>query len=363
MTPLGTGRALAGRLAPDSVELLAALLDSTVDGVYAVDGEGRVLFANTAALTILGYDRETELLGRGSHATIHHLHPDGRPFPESECPLLRPRASGEAVQVEQDWFIRRDGTFLPVAYSSAPMTVGHARGAVVVFRDISEQLRAEAERRRAEAIHASRARLAEAQLEERQRLGRDLHDGAQQRLINVIVALQLIARHVPDAEAKRLIADAMSETQQAIEDLRELGAGLHPSVLTHRGLRAAITSLTARAPVPVTLDVASGRWPPIVEATAYFVVAEALANVAKHAEASEADVRVAATRDGLEIVVTDDGRGGAAIDHAHGSGLAGLEDRAAAIGGTLAVESPAGGGTRVVASLPLTPAVSPPAEA
>ncbi|MFZ0383108.1 MAG: PAS domain S-box protein, partial [Solirubrobacteraceae bacterium] len=229
-----TNRALAGRLDADGDELLAALLDSTVDGVYAVDGRGRVLFANSAALAILGYDDEAELLGRNSHATIHRLHRDGRPFPETKCPLLAPRVSGEAVRVEGDWFIRRDRTFVPVAYSSAPMTVDRERGAVVVFRDISEQQRAETERRRAEAIHASRARLAEAQLEERRRLGRDLHDGAQQRLVNVVVALQLLAAHATDAEAKRLIAEAVSETRQAIEDLRELGAGLHPSVLTHR---------------------------------------------------------------------------------------------------------------------------------
>jgi PAS domain S-box-containing protein len=363
MSPASTNRALASRLFADGAELLAALLDSTVDGVYAVDGRGRVLFANNAALSILGYDDESELLGRNSHATIHHLHPDGRPFPEAECPLLAPRASGEAVRVERDWFIRRDRTFVPVAYSSAPLTVDHERGAVVVFRDLSEQRRAETERQRAETIHASRARLAEAQLEERRRLGRDLHDGAQQRLVNVLVALQLLAARARDAEAKRLTAEAISETRQAIEDLRELGAGLHPSVLTHRGLRAAISSLTARAPLPVTLEIAAERFEPIVEATAYFVVAEALANVAKHAEASEARVTVAADEERLEIAVADDGRGGAAVDRARGSGLAGLEDRVAAVGGTLSVESPAAGGTRVIASLPLAAAVRPPAAA
>ncbi len=234
---------------------------------------------------------------------------------------------------------------MPVAYSSAPMTVDRERGAVVVFRDISEQRRAGTERRRVEAIHASRARLAEAQLEERRRLGRDLHDGAQQRLINVVVALQLLAAHATDAEAKRLIAEAVSEPRQAIEDLRQLAADLHPSVLTHRGLRAAIRSLTARAPAPVTLEIAEERFAPIVEATAYFVVAEPLANVAKHAEASEASVTVA-DRERLEIAVADDGRGGAAIDRAKGSGLAGLEDRVAAVGGSLAIESSAAGRTR-----------------
>jgi PAS domain S-box-containing protein len=352
-----------GRLASDGEEMLAALLASTVDAVYAVDAQGRILFANPAALAILGYDAVDALIGRDSHATIHARHPDGRPYPESECPLLRPRSTGEVVRVEEDWFVRRDGTFVPVAYSSAPVMVDGGRGAVVVFRDITERHHAEAERRRAEALHASRARIVEAQLEERRRLGRDLHDGAQQRLVNVILALQLVSRHVTDDESKRLIADAASETQQAIEDLRNLASGLHPSVLTHRGLRAAIASLTARTPVPVALDLPDARFPPTIEGTAYFVVAEALANIAKHAEASEASVTIEAEADRLGVVVADDGRGGAAPDQARDSGLAGLEDRVAAIGGALHIDSPVGSGTRVIASLPLPPAVRSLAEA
>jgi signal transduction histidine kinase len=124
-------------------------------------------------------------------------------------PLLRPRSTGEVVRVEEGWFVRRDGRFVPVAYSSTPVMVDRARGAVVVFRDITERHRAEAERRR---------------LEERRRLGRDLHDGAPQRLVNVILALQLVSRHVTDDESKRLIANAASETQQAVEDLRNLAS-------------------------------------------------------------------------------------------------------------------------------------------
>ena len=352
---------IATRLGSNEEELLSALMASMADAVYAVDEAGVVLFANASAVSILGYPSEDELIGRPSHATIHHSHPDGRPFPEADCPLLRPRTTGEPVRVEQDWFIRRDGSFVPVAYSSAPVTVGDRRGAVVVFRDISERKRAEAERLRAEAIHASRARLVEAALEERRRLGRDLHDGAQQRLINVIFALQAASRGAGDATARRSIAEALEETQLAIRDLRDLGAGLDPSVLAHRGLAAAITSLTARTPVPVSLELPAQRFAPLTESTAYFVVSEALANVAKHAQASEAAVRIAVEADRLVITVTDDGRGGAEADLAGGSGLAGLTDRVAAVGGTLAVDSPAGEGTRVIAELPLTEAVSEPA--
>lgn len=161
---------ITGRLGLDEGELLGALLASMVDAVYAVDADGVVLFANPAAVQILGYESEAELVGRPSHATIHWRHPDGRPFPEADCPLLRPRQTGEAVRVDQDWFIRRDGSFVPVAYSSAPVSFAQRRGAVVVFRDISERNRAESERLRAEAIHASRARIVQAALDERRRL-------------------------------------------------------------------------------------------------------------------------------------------------------------------------------------------------
>jgi PAS domain S-box-containing protein len=354
---------LVTRIGSDGQEMLDALLQSAAEAVYAVDHCGRVLFANPAAVSTLGFESENELVGCPSHATIHHSHPDGAPFPESECPLLRPRATGVSVRVEEDWFIRRDGTFVPVAYSSAPVSVAGHRGAVVVFHDISEQRRAEADRRRAQAIHASRARIVEATLEERRRLGRDLHDGAQQRLVNASVALHAAMNSELGTDARRAIIDAIEETQRAINDLRDLGAGLHPSVLTHRGLRAAIDSLTARAPIPVGVDVPAARFPALVESTAYFVVAEALANVAKHAQASEATVRITREPPWLVVAVTDDGRGGAAGDVAGGSGLAGLHDRVAAIGGTLSVQSPIGQGTQLLARLPLEPAVSSDAEA
>ena len=345
-----------GRLGSGAQAVLAALVQSVADAVYAVDAQGRVRYVNPAGLAVLGYADEADLLGRPSHATIHHTRPDGTPFPEDECPLLLPRVTGEVVRVEEDWFVRRDGTLVPVAYSSAPVALEQGRGAVVVFRDVSEGRRAEEERTRAQALHASRARIVEATLEERRRLGRDLHDGAQQHLVNVAMSLQLAARRAPDGEQRTLLDGALAETRQAIAELRELAAGLHPSVLTHRGLRGAIESLTARAPLPVALDLPAERFAPTIEATAYFVVAEALANVAKHAGATEAEVRIADDGAGrLAVLVADDGRGGAAAGAGGGSGLAGLADRVAAVDGTLAVDSPPGGGTRVRASLPLSP--------
>jgi PAS domain S-box-containing protein len=360
-------RSVEDRLGSGAAEVLAAFVESVADGVYAVSEDGRVQYVNRAGLDLLGYPDEDELLGRPSHATIHHHRPDGTPFPEAECPLLRPRRSGEAVRVEEDWFIRRDGTFVAVAYSSAPVATPAGRGAVVVFQDITDRRAAQAaaerehvERARAEAVHASRARIVEAQLEERRRLGRDLHDGAQQRLVNIALGLQIARRAVADGdEAAAVLDDALAEARTALAELRELAAGLHPSVLAHRGLRGAVESLTARAPLPVTLDVTGQRFAPTVEATAYYVVAEALTNAGKHAGAASASVRVAAADGRLVVEVADDGRGGA--DPAAGTGLSGLADRVAALDGTIAVDSPPGGGTRVRAQLPLAGAVSPPA--
>src|SRR6201991_3112444 len=162
-------------MVPD-LPLAEALMESLADAVYFVDAAGVVSFVNPAALAVLGYDDERELLGADSHATIHSHHRDGAPFPAAECPLLRPRVSGETVRVELDWFIRRDGSFVPVSYASSPITTPEGRGAVVVFRDVSERLAAE-------EVSSSRARIIQAADEERRRIGRDLHDGAQQRLV------------------------------------------------------------------------------------------------------------------------------------------------------------------------------------
>jgi PAS domain S-box-containing protein len=337
-----------GRLGSDAAGVLAALVASVADAIYAVDHEGRVQYVNPAGLRLLGYDDESELLGRPSHATIHHHRPDGAAYPEEACPLLAPRQTGETVRVESDWFIRRDGAFVPVAYSSAPVTTDEGRGAVVVFHDTTERRRAE----EALAVHASRARIVQATLDERRRLGRDLHDGAQQRLVNVALALQLALRAQPPAATRELLEQALDETQHAVEDLRDLAAGLLPSVLIHRGLRGALETLAARAPVPVSLTVTEARYELVVEATAYFLVAEALTNVAKHADASEATVTIGERAGRLVVEVADDGRGGATP--ALGSGIEGLRDRVSALDGTLSVESPPRGGTMLRAELPLT---------
>ena len=342
-----------------SPTLLPALLASVADGVYVVAADGSIDFVNPAGLAILGYDDPAELIGRQSHCTIHAHRRDGSPYPESECPLLRPRETGEPVQVDDDWFIRGDGSMLPVAYSSAPFDTPDGRGAVVVFRDMTarlaaeqSRLQAETERAQARELAASRRRLVEAADAERRRLGRDLHDGAQQRLVNVVINLQMaLAEAAIDEEAVPLVSGALDEARAAIEDLRELATGLHPSILANRGLRGAIVALTARAPLPVTFSVPDIRLPASVEAACYFVAAEALTNVAKHAAATEAHVDVTVDDERVVVSVTDDGRGGA---HAMpGRGLGGLGDRVAAFGGILELLSPAGRCTTVRATIPL----------
>jgi PAS domain S-box-containing protein len=347
------------RLGTAPRDVLEALLSTVADAVYVVDPDGRVEFANPAALALLGY-AEDEILGRISHPTIHHHHWDGTPFPEDECPMLRPRATGEIVRVYGDTFWRKDGSKFRVAYSSAPLPTDNGRGAVVVFRDVTEHMEAEAaaqreavERARAQEIHASRARIVEAADAERRRLGRDLHDGAQQRLVRILLSLHLAANQLDDAPVvvRELLDQAAADADGAIAELRDLGSGIHPQILTNRGIAAAVESLTGPMPLVVDRDIPERRYPPTVEAAVYFVTAEALTNALKHASASSAAVTVSDDGARVTVEVADDGRGGA--DPSRGSGLRGLEDRVAALDGMLEIVSPEGGGTRVRATLPL----------
>ena len=201
-------------------------------------------------------------------------------------------------------------------------------------------------------LAASRARVVAAADDERRRVVRDLHDGAQQRLVHTVITLKLARRALEnhDDTAPALVVEALEQAEDATGELRELVHGILPAILTGGGLRRAIESLAERVPLPVELDVSVGRLPAAVEATVYFVVAEALTNVAKHAHAQHASV-TALTEDGSVCVeVRDDGVGGAKPD---GSGLIGLADRLAVLHGTLRVDSPADGGTLVTAAIPL----------
>ena len=227
-------------------------------------------------------------------------------------------------------------------------TIGVAAGVALENR----QLHAEASARLAE-LQASRERIVTAADAERRRIERNLHDGAQQRLVTLALQLSLIRREIrrDPTEAEELVSSASDELAQSLEELRELARGIHPAALEH-GLDVAVEALAQRAAVPTTVVVDDGpRLPQAVEFAAYFVASEALANVAKHAHASAVTIRLRRTGLDVEVTITDDGVGGA--DPRRGSGLQGLTDRVEALGGRLDVHSAADGGTVVAATLPL----------
>ena len=260
----------------------------------------------------------------------------GLPAGRMITPLDTP---GEAVLVH-DAELRHEPELIRVAAAAASLALEHAR----LQAEIQVQL---------DQVRASRARIVEAGDAERRRLERDLHDGAQQRLVTLSLAIGIARDRAagadPDLEA--LLESASKEARAAIAELRELARGIHPAVLTQTGLEGAIQALIERSPVTTQVRaVPSGRFPAQVEATAYFVVSEALANVAKHAQASAAVVTVREQPGRLEVEVRDDGVGGARAGS--GSGLSGLADRVASVGGSLTVHSPPGGGTRLEAVIP-----------
>jgi signal transduction histidine kinase len=212
---------------------------------------------------------------------------------------------------------------------------------------------------RLQELRASRVRLVNAGDAERRRLERDLHDGAQARLVSVGLMLGRIKLIVEgNARATALLDGAQSELRTGLAELRELARGIHPAVLTDRGLEPAIASLASRSPVPVAVQADTVDLPAPVEIAAYFVVSEALTNVAKYAQASAATVTVRQADGFVRVEVADDGRGGA--DPSRGSGLSGLADRVAALDGTITVDSPPGAGTRVHAEIPCAPQAAEP---
>ncbi|TQS29342.1 sensor histidine kinase [Microbispora sp. KK1-11] len=207
--------------------------------------------------------------------------------------------------------------------------------------------------RRVKTLRESRAEVIEAADAERRRIERDLHDGTQQRLVSLALNLGMARTAFTDLPepARQVIARSHEEAKQALKELRDVVQGLHPAVLNDQGLDAALSGLAARAPFPVRLSVdVRERADPVIEAVAFFVVSEALTNVAKHARASEADVTVSRDADILRIVIRDDGCGGA--EPTKGSGLRGLAQRAGSVDGTLRIDSPSGGPTTIEVELP-----------
>jgi PAS domain S-box-containing protein len=325
-----------------------AILASAIDAVITMDDRGVIVEFNPAATTMFGYSR-AEAVGRDMAELI---------IPESlRAPhrrglerYLRTRTGTYLDGRVEVTGMRVDGSEFPAEVTitqidrpGPPMFTGFVR-------DITDRKRAEAE------VRASRARLVEAADTERRRLERNLHDGAQQHLVGLALKLRLAAERCPEGSGttERLLVEAQDDLAIALDELRELARGIHPAVLSEQGLGPALMGLAERRPAEIDVrELPEVRLPDRVEVAAYYVVAEALTNAAKYADADRTAVSVTLRGKSLIVEVDDDGRGGA--DIANGTGLRGLADRVEALGGTLVVDSPTGGGTKLRARIPVEP--------
>jgi PAS domain S-box-containing protein len=333
-----------------SEERLHAVIESSPLAILELDLETRVIGWNPAGERIFGWTRE-ELLGRTDLPMV----PDSK-MGESARLDAKVRA-GETFSNYETVRQCKDGAFIDVAIAGAPVrdSTGRVVSHMIVYSDISELHRLNEElHARLEDLTASRARIVAAGDVERRRLERNLHDGAQQRLVTLAVSIRLALERLDDepAAARELLAGAADELTVALEELRELARGLHPALLTEHGLGAAVESLAGRVPVRVEIAaMPSGRLAEPVEAAAYYVIAEALTNVAKHSQATTARVGVTATGGNVVVEVSDDGVGGA--EAVRGAGICGLEDRVEALGGRFELTSPVGVGTTLRAEIPV----------
>jgi signal transduction histidine kinase len=330
---------------------------ATFDGMYAVLSTiGRALLAPRAAPSGPVREMLAESLGDRS-VNIAYWLPDREAFvDEAGQPVALPEAgSGRAwTAVEQDG--RRVAAIVHDAALDTTPELVHAAAAASSLAIDNERLKADL-RARVEDLRVSRLRIVEAADDARRRIERDLHDGAQQQLLALALELRVLRASISDPEAGPLVDALGVRLDAALSDLRELARGIHPAILTRSGLEPAVAALAQRAPVPVHVEVdLDGRLPPAVEAAAYFVVAEALTNVARYSEAPEARVDLRRNGHGdVVVLVSDEGVGGADPDA--GSGLRGLQDRLAVVDGVLSIDSPPGGGTRLEARIP-SPAAS-----
>lgn len=320
--------------------LLNSIANNAPSLICLIDADGHVrpYGSNKAFERTLGYEpHET-----GGVAFWDRYVPDGERAAARDC-ILSAIRSGGASECEGRW-LQRDGGEIDVAWSCTPLPkIESGPVWLITGTDVTDRKRHEEEVRR------SRARIVAAADDARRRLERNLHDGAQQRLIALLLQLRNAQRG--RVEASAAVDGAVIELAAAVKELRELAQGIHPSALAERGLAAALRIVAARAPIPVELDVTDRPLETNVAVAAYYIVSESLTNVAKYAGATRAAVRVRETERAVVVVVEDDGKGGA--DATGGTGLSGLADRAAALGGTLSVDSPPGGGTRIRAELQL----------
>jgi signal transduction histidine kinase len=370
----------AVRLADEQAALrrVATLVASSAqpEQVFQIVAEeaGRLLEARTAAT--VRFDEDSAVVvgswsdGEGAGIEVGTL----VPYSDPGSPVYR--ATHEGGRVDDYAELAGEAARLTRlrGYRSAvmaPITAGgRLWGTLAVFSASANHFPADAEQRLADytnlvalalesaeahdQLTASRARIVEASVAERRRLERNLHDGAQQRLVTLAVHLRIAQETLREdpAATEAMLASVGEDLKLALEELRELARGLHPAVLNARGLEPALQSLADRAPFPVTIvGVPSNRLDEGVEAAVYFLVAESLTNAAKHADASEARVEITHAKEEVVVTIGDNGSGGA--DAAGGSGLRGLADRIEALGGRFELESPSGDGTLVRATLPL----------
>jgi PAS domain S-box-containing protein len=322
-----------------------AMLDAALDCVVTMDHKGCVVDFNPAAEATFGYGAAA-VVGREMAELI--VPPELRE--RHRRGLARYMAGEEAVLLDRRLEItgmRADGTVFPVELTITRIDVPGPPTFTGYLRDITERKAAEAE------LMASRARIVEAADDARRRLERDLHDGAQQRLVELALDLRMARAQLDGdpARAQELLDAALGDLEEAARELRELARGIHPAALTEGGLRPALEALVARCSIPVRLvAVPDERFAAPVEATAYFSVAEGLTNAVRYSGAARVHVEVVSEDGCLRVEVRDNGSGGA--DRAAGTGLRGLVDRAAALGGSLEVLSPADGGTVLRVEVP-----------
>jgi PAS domain S-box-containing protein len=332
-----------------------AILETALDAVISIDRNSRVTYVNSAFERTFGY-RPGEAIGRDLAETIvppslREAHRRGlaRHLETGQSSILDRRIEMPAM--------RADGTEFPAEVSVTRTGPPGQPEFTAYVRDITDRRRAEQE------LIESRARLVAASDAARRRVTRDLHDGAQQRLVATLISLQLAEQRWESApqRARELVGQALDDARRGLEDLRALAAGLHPAILTQHGLAAAVRALADRFPIPIEIDVPGIRLPAALEAGLYFFCSEALTNIIKHAHATRAWMRLEleVPADQCVIEVRDDGIGGARL-RPETSGLIGLSDRIGALGGMLDIISPHSRGTVLRAVVPITPGTALP---
>ncbi len=324
-----------------------AVLEAALDAVITMDGSARITYVNSAFERTFGY-RADEVTGRELAEVIvpPSLREAHRQGLARYLATMEPRILDRRTEVAA---MRADGSEFPAEITVTRTGLPGELAFTGYVRDITERQRAQRE------LMASRARLVTASDAARQRVTRDLHDGAQQRLVATLINLQLAEQKwdsAPD-RARELLGLAIKDARGGIQELRDIAAGILPATLTQHGLALAVGALAARLPVPVQVDVPVLRLPGPVEVSVYFFCSEALTNVVKHARATSARVQVELNEGRCTVEVRDNGIGGA-LPRSDSSGLTGLRDRIGALNGTMDIVSPAAGGTLLRAVIPLT---------